>query len=206
MKIKQKGFSKSIGCLALLILLPLAIIGLLIGMGSILIVADPLQKADAIVVLSGGDENRIQEAIKLYEEEYADTIILTETGAFLEKYNAEYSKEQRLVLLNAGIPSGAIRITPRTASSTRDEAKDVRDLVQSLDALKVIVVTDPYHTLRTRMIWDEVFGSTGIKIIVRPVRNSWYRSTTWWLSPAGWENTVSEYLKLASYISQYKLK
>jgi uncharacterized SAM-binding protein YcdF (DUF218 family) len=206
MKIKQKGFNKRIGCLVWLILLPLAIIGLLIGMGSILIVANPLQKADAIVVLSGGDENRIQEAIKLYEEKYSDTIILTETGAFLEKFNAEYSKEQRLILLNAGIPSGAIKITPRTASSTRDEAKDVRDLVQSLDALKLIIVTDPYHTLRTSMIWDEVFTNTGIKIIVRPVRNSWYRSTTWWLSPVGWENTVSEYLKLASYISQYKLK
>ena len=36
-------------------------------------IADPLEKADAIVILSGGDEPRMQEAISLYEEEYAGT-------------------------------------------------------------------------------------------------------------------------------------
>ncbi len=205
MNSKSKRISKKIGCFLWLILFPLGTIVILVGMGSILVVADPLQKANAIVVLSGGDENRIQEAIRLYEEEYADTVILTETGAFLEEFNAEYSKEQRLVLLNAGIPSGAIMITPRSAASTRDEAKDVLSVTQSMRPSKLIVVTDPYHTLRTRMIWDEVFSDTSIEIIVRPVRNSWYRSTSWWLSTAGWTNTVNEYMKLGSYIIQHKV-
>lgn len=187
------------------IILSIAIVFLLTAMGGILVVADPLQKADAIVVLSGGDEHRIDEAIRLYQEEYADTIILTETGAFLEEFNAEYSKERQLVLLNAGIPGGAIMITPRNAASTRDEAKDVKALLQSKHPKVLLVVTDPYHTLRTRMIWEEVFEGTETEILVRPVRDSWYSSSTWWLSKAGWKNTVNEYIKLFGYIIQHKV-
>lgn len=187
-------------CLPILITLPFLVIAILIAMGALLIVADPLEKAGAIVVLSGGGEDRIQEAIRLYQNEYADTIILTETGAVLRGYNAEYSKEQRLVLMDAGVSSTSIWITPRHAASTRDEAKDVRTLITNKNVYSLIVVTDPYHTLRARMIWNEVFAGSGVKIIVRPVRNSWYESTTWWLSPEGWKNTLNEYIKISSYL------
>ncbi len=205
MEKKTRRINKKACCLFWLVALPVLTAGFLTALGGILVVADPLQKADAIVVLSGGSEERIQEAIRLYQEEYADTVILTETGAVLEEYNAEYSRELRLVLLNAGIPGGAIKITPRNAASTRDEAKDVRTLVQSLHPQKLIVVTDPYHTLRTRMIWKEVFQDTETEILVRPVRNSWYSSSTWWLSAAGWQNTTYEYIKLFGYIITRKI-
>lgn len=202
--VKHRAGKKSC-CLFWLIALPVITILFLTMLGGILVVADPLQKADAIVVLSGGDEHRIDEAIRLYQEEYADTIILTETGAFLEEFNAEYSKERRLVLLNAGIPGGAIMITPRNAASTRDEAKDVKALIQSMHPGVLLVVTDPYHTLRTRMIWEEVFQGTETEILVRPVRDSWYSSSTWWLSKAGWKNTINEYVKLFGYIILHKV-
>jgi hypothetical protein len=45
-----------------------------------------------------------------------------------------------------------------------------------------------------------VFKGGGIKITVRPARGSWYKPETWWMSEAGWKNTVNEYAKLASYL------
>jgi uncharacterized SAM-binding protein YcdF (DUF218 family) len=202
--IQQKSRFRTIPCLAWIIIIPPLAVLLFMAMGAVLVVADPLKKADAIVILSGGSEQRMHEAISLYKEEYAQTIILTETGAVLEGYNTQYSFEQRLALLNADIPSSAIWITPRHAASTRDEAKDVRTLVENKGVHNLIVVTDPYHTLRTRMIWKEVFQNSEISIIVRPARGSWYKSSTWWLSAAGWENTVNEYVKLASYLIMRK--
>lgn len=193
-------------CLYSFILFPILAIGLFFAMGAVLVVADPLKKADAIVILSGGGEQRMREAVNLYEENYAGTIILTETGAVLKDYNAQYSNELRLMLWNAGVPLSAIWITPRNAASTRNEAKDVRTLVNNKNIHDLIVVTDPYHTLRTRLIWNEVFHESGVNIIVRPVRNSWYRSTTWWLSIAGWENTINEYAKLGSYLITRKIE
>jgi uncharacterized SAM-binding protein YcdF (DUF218 family) len=174
-------------------------------MGHLLVVADPLKKANAIVVLSGGEDARLQEAISLYLEEYADAVILTETGAVLEGYSATYSSEQRLVLIYAGIPPTAIQVIGKHAASTREEAKLVRTLVANTDAHTLIVVTDPYHTLRTRLIWNDVFKDSGVELIIRPARGSWYKPETWWLSRAGWENTINEYAKLVSYIVTQKL-
>jgi uncharacterized SAM-binding protein YcdF (DUF218 family) len=195
-----------LSCLVILILLPILVLGIFVVMGAVLVIADPLEKADAIVVLSGGEEVRLQEAISLYQEEYAETIILTETGAKVEGYNAQYSSEQRLYLIYAEIPSSAIQIIGKHAASTREEAKLVRTQTANTNIHTLIVVTDPYHTLRTRMIWKDVFKDSGIKIIVRPARGSWYKSTSWWMSTAGWENTISEYAKLLSYVINQKLE
>jgi uncharacterized SAM-binding protein YcdF (DUF218 family) len=205
----KKAENRKLGrlsCLVILILLPILVLGILVVMGAVLVIADPLEKADAIVVLSGGEDVRLQEAISLYKEEYAETIILTETGAKVEGYNSQYSSEQRLYLIYAEIPSSAIQIIGKHAASTREEAKLVRTQAANTNIHTLIVVTDPYHTLRTRMIWKDVFKDSGIKIIVRPARGSWYKSTSWWMSTAGWENTISEYAKLLSYVVNQKLE
>lgn len=163
-------------------------------------IADPLKKADAVVILSGGGEQRMNEAISLYEEKYAGTIILTETGSKVSGFDTQYSFEQRLALIDAGIPSTAISITSEHVNSTREEARAVLDLVKNENIHSIIVVTDSFHTFRTRLIWREAFRNSGIQIIVRPVKGSWYKSSTWWLSSSGWETTILEYLKLANYV------
>jgi uncharacterized SAM-binding protein YcdF (DUF218 family) len=188
------------GCMVFLAVILIVFIIVVLMMGQLLVVADPLEKSDAIVVLSGGEAERMQEAISLYEEKYAEAIILTETGAVLQGYNATYSSEQRLILIDAGIPPTAIQVTGKHAASTREEAKLVRTLVTNTDTHSLIVVTDPYHTLRTRLIWDEVFNDSGVNIIIRPARGSWYRPETWWMTRAGWTNTLNEYAKLAVYL------
>jgi uncharacterized SAM-binding protein YcdF (DUF218 family) len=64
----------------------------------------------------------------------------------------------------------------------------------------VIVVTDPFHTQRTRMIFREVFDGSGRSVRVHPVPGHWYRSGTWFLSVAGWGNTLREYAKMTGYM------
>lgn len=167
--------------------------------GGLLITADPLEKSEAVVLLSGGDEERMDEAVRIYQDKFASTIILTETGENLEGYDTQYSREQRDVLIEKGVPLGAIEITEKPVASTRGEAKAVKTLVNNEKVHSLIIVTDSYHSLRTRLVFRDVFKDTDIKILVRPVRGSWYRSMTWWLSPQGWEATVSEYVKLGAF-------
>ncbi|MHC1784086.1 MAG: ElyC/SanA/YdcF family protein [Anaerolineaceae bacterium] len=97
--------------------------------GAILITADPLEKADVVVLLSGGDQARMDEAVRIYEDKFASTIILTETGEGVEGYDVQYSKEQRDLLVDKGIPLGAIRITEKPVGSTRGEAKAVKKIM-----------------------------------------------------------------------------
>ena len=164
-----------------------------------LIVADELVPVKAIVVLSGGTEPRMREALRLYEEGYGSIIILTETGGTLGDSEQLYSFDVRIQPMSNGVPSGNIIITEMQVSSTIDEARAVRETLTNQQFPSAIIVTDPYHTRRTRMVFREAFADSPIEIYIRPAGSSWYNSRTWFLSAQGWQFTTLEYIKLIGY-------
>ncbi len=192
-------FTSGFVVIAFVILLAVGGYLFLRGSGAFLIVADELEKASAIVVLSGGDETRMSEALDLYEDGYADILILTETGRELENLDVLHSFDMRIQLMNNGVPSGNILITDHIVGSTVDEAVAVKNLLTNRQFNSAIIVTDPYHTKRTSIIFREIFGDSPIKLMIRPVTSSWYNSRSWFLSPRGWQFTLLEYLKLVGY-------
>jgi len=192
-------FTSGFVVIAFVILLAVGGYLFLRGSGAFLIVADELEQANAIVVLSGGDETRMSEALDLYEDGYADILILTETGRELENLDVLHSFDMRIQLMNNGVPSGNILITDHIVGSTVDEAVAVKNLLTNRQFNSAIIVTDPYHTKRTSIIFREIFGDSPIKLMIRPVTSSWYNSRSWFLSPRGWQFTLLEYLKLVGY-------
>jgi uncharacterized SAM-binding protein YcdF (DUF218 family) len=193
-----KVVGSGIGLMVLIVLLIAGAYVLLRGAGAYLIYADDLEPADVIVVLSGGTDSRMNEALSLYKEDYAKIIVLTETGEQTEGYENLNSFDMRIQLMNNGVPSGNIMITDLTVNTTVDEAVAIRDLMQNRQYRSAIVVTDPYHTRRSKLIFNQVFDETGIDITVHPVRSSWYNSRTWFTSVKGWQFTLLEYAKLIS--------
>jgi len=192
-------FTRGIGILVLIIILIGFTYLLLRGAGAYLIVADEMEPAKAVVVLSGGTESRMREALRLYNDNFGDVIILTETGEEIADLEVLHSFDMSIQLMNNGVPSGNILITSIEVSSTVDEAKAVLDLMSRRQLSSAIVVTDPYHTHRTRKIFNDIFQGSNIDLFVRPVRGSWFNSRSWFLSPQGWQFTILEYLKLIGY-------
>lgn len=170
------------------------------AMGGVLIIADPLKEADAVVVLSGGKEERIEEGARLHREKYAEFYIITETGASIPELGANHVDLLKSEATTLGVPLGAFLITEEHADSTLEEARAVRQLLERNNLQSCIVVTDPYHTFRTRLIFRDVFEGSNIRIRVRPARNHWYQSTTWWMTQQGREMTFNEYVKIAYYM------
>jgi len=193
-------FASLAGCLTGLIIFISALYMGLRAAGAYLIVADELVPVRAIVVLSGGTEPRMREALKLYEEGYGAIIILTETGGKLGETDQLYSFDMRIQLMNNGVPSGNILITDMQVGSTIDEARAVWEILTTQHYPSAIIVTDPYHTRRTRMVFREAFSDSPIDIYIRPVGSSWYNSRTWFLSTKGWQFTILEYVKLIGYL------
>jgi uncharacterized SAM-binding protein YcdF (DUF218 family) len=187
-------------CLVIIVVIGVDIV--FTGMGRILIVSDSLEKSDAVVVLSGG-EGRLEEAARLYQEKMAEKMILTETGEFSQEYGKISEIKRFDAMLNLGIPAGAIMVTEKTVGNTIDEAHVVRKIIQPMNFNSLIVVTDPSHSLRTRLVFRQEFSDTDIKVAVHPVPGHWYRAATWWMSKAGWEATLGEYLRLAYYFLRY---
>lgn len=179
-----------------LIALPLAAVVLLIAAGALLVAPDPLEGAEAVVLLSGGDEVRQDEAIRLIRDGYAKYLILTDTGEQVDGSQQAYLDLITRELIDQGIPADAILFTRQAADSTREEAGRVKDVLRQYRLGSAIVVTDPYHTLRVRWIYRSVFSGGEEEIIVRAARDHWYRPLTWWLRPEGWKVTGLEYAKL----------
>ena len=171
---------------------------LLVAMGSFLIYGDRLKPSDAVVALGGGSEGRVAESVSLILDHYGQWLILTEPGE-IEPGGGMGSQFFRSVAIEEGLSEHSIFITDGIQGNTHDEANAVMTLMQKHKMNSVIVVTDPFHTMRTRIIFRDVFEGSGLEVRVRPVQNHWYRAGTWFLSRAGWANTMREYVKLIGY-------
>lgn len=187
---KPLSNSKNVRKVVLTILLSIPVLILLLlaafwGLGAFLVEADALQKTDAIVVLSGAPD-RLEQALLLYQNHMADWIILTRASPNSPLADA----------LAHGLPSERLLVAEGLVTSTRDEARVVRQLMEARGMKTCTVITSPYHTQRARWIFKEAFQGSALQIRIYPVQNDWYRPSTWWLSPQGWQITILEYAKL----------
>ena len=175
------------------------------AIGRFLIVSSPLVHSDAEVVLSGGgDLDRLDEAVKIYKAKYAPILILTETGETVPSLDAQYSAVMRENAMNQGVAPGDITITDRTVSSTYEEARVTLKLLRKNGMKSVIVVTDPFHSRRAQIIFNDVFKTSDITVSIHPVSADWYRASSWWMSSSGIRDTLLEYSKLFGYLAGFK--
>lgn len=162
------------------------------SIGGLLVYADPLEKADTAVALSGDTGDRISEAIWLYKNQFVDGLFIT--------YTEDTARD---ALVNAavqqGIPAERIHETLTRVDNTVDEAQAVRFLAAERAQDSLIIITDPFHTLRTRIIFRNELRGSGIKVQVRPVSEHWYSSRSWWKSKEGINLTIQEYIKILFY-------
>ena len=186
---------KRSGCLVVLLFLLLIIIAsplILRGLGGLLIYADPLENADAAVALSGDTGDRVSTAAWLYDEHYVDALYIT--------YTEDAARDALILAANqGGIDLNKIHVTEATVSNTVEEARAIRTLATNKGADSLIIITDPFHTLRTRVIFKHELRDRAIDIQVRPVGGHWYRSNTWYKTPEGIRLTIEEYLKIILY-------
>jgi capsular polysaccharide biosynthesis protein len=172
--------------LALLVLILLFVVfspWLLPTIGRFLIVSDPLEPADGVVALAG-DSQRLYYAQELLEQGYAHTLIVTHPKVW-EK------------AINRGVPrSELIATTEDELDNTEEEARAVQNIAHEEGLHSLIIVTSPYHTRRTRHIYDKIFRTSNITVAIRPVENHWYTPENWWKQRNGRWFTFTEYVKL----------
>jgi uncharacterized SAM-binding protein YcdF (DUF218 family) len=175
--------------------------------GRYLIIDRPLQKSDALVVLSGAQVDRWLESVDLYREGYAAQILLSPgyedpLGDQLRAQGIRFPRlidVQRNAMLQLGIPPAAIEIMPRGYDNTADEAAGVRTIAQTNGWRRVIVVTSKYHTRRTLFAFERELRGTGIDVQVRGSRHDRVTPDGWWKNRSDLRWVVSELQKLAAY-------
>ncbi len=156
---------------------------LLRAAGEFWVVDEPLQLADAILLL--GDDNypadRASRAAELYRGGWAPRIVAS--GRQLRRYAGLAELMQR-DLVERGVPAEAVIRFPHSAGNTREEAEALRQLVAKRGWRRVLVVTSNFHTRRARYIFRRVFPST-VSVRVAAARDSLYDPDHWWESRHG---------------------
>lgn len=185
---------KFFGWLVAIIIL-LAVIGFaaFIGVGYYLSPQQSPQKADAIVVVSGGQTTtRAEKGIELFKQGIAKNIIFSGAALGDGPSNALAMREQAI---SQGISRDNIFID-EISQNTYENALNSKKILEDLKAKKIVLVTSPYHQRRANQTFRAVLGSDYEVIGVSAFDDRWSKSQ-WWRRGFPLFITVSELWKLA---------
>ncbi len=156
-------------------------------LGRWLVIADPLDHARTIVVLSGHIPFRAMEAASIYRQGWAPEVWLTKTEetteeTALERVGIHVTSEQtynREVLERLGVPESAIRLLDIGARNTVGELKVIARELTRLGERKAILVTSKPHSRRVRATWRALIGNSP-RAMVRYSKEDPYQPERWW--------------------------
>jgi uncharacterized SAM-binding protein YcdF (DUF218 family) len=156
-------------------------------MGQWLMVADPLEPAKAIVVLSGRVPFRAMEAASIYREGLAPEVWLTKEVVGPEEQALDRlgvalvrgEAYNRAVLERLGVKPEAIRVLAAGVWNTADEMRLVAVELDRVGGNRVIIVTSKAHSRRVRATWAALVGASP-KAIIRYAREEPYDANGWW--------------------------
>lgn len=194
-----------LGAGAAFILLVLLLAAAFLNAGNWLVHEDPLQKAQIVVVLSGGLPERALAAADAFKESGASEVWLTrpqQPGAAMEQLHLPYAGEEqynRMVLIDRGVPAAAIRTLPPYINNTADELRAVFAELPPRPDTTFIVVTSKAHTRRVRSVWNVISrGSKRGRLLLRAAPQDPFDARHWWRSTGSVLSVVREYLGLVN--------
>ena len=119
-----------------------------LNIGSWLTTADIPGKADIIICLDGSSD-RINKAVLLLQEEFAEKIVVTTDATYQE-------------LLKQKVDPDSILRAGQTAKSTYEEGLLLKKLLQGSGYQSALVVSDPYHLYRVKWTLRHIFADDAI--------------------------------------------
>lgn len=186
----------------------LALLFLLRG-GHYLVKYDPLQAADALLILTGSKGDRALHAADLFHKQYAPLILivndhepgkeyLSGKGVYLPNA-AEITRD---LLLQMQLPAGSIQLIPAAAQSTMDEAEALSNwLIQNEQIQSLIIVSSESHTRRAVKIFENRFRKHNLEIAIisAPSPYTGFQPNRWYTHRESAKDVFNEYAKLIWY-------
>ena len=152
------------------------------------VVNDPVERADAVMVLGGGAQFRSFEAARMQREGLAAKVLFPHIKPGPAETNTVVSNETELigrVLEHERIPVAAREQIGENITSTRDEVTALRAWADRNHARVIIVPTDPFHTRRLKSLTRSLFAGSPTRVLVTVVDPPGYRWQEWWRDERG---------------------
>jgi len=135
--------------------------------------SDEARQVDAIVVMGAAQYDgrpagvltaRLDQVLSLWQRGLAPLIVTTGANRPGDRFTE--AQASAIYLIDRGVPEAAIAQVGGTTSY--DELHATRDLLRERGLDRVLLVSDPYHSLRIRLVAEEL----GLTAFVSPTRTS----------------------------------
>ncbi len=175
-------------------------------LGKYLTYWDEPVNSDAIVILSGnGESNYINTG---YQRRYLDvkkivnsnnfkTIYLMGRKQEIEEYNI-----LKALLIADGVENKKIKVVERTFRNTKENIRSLVEILKKDNINSINFVTAPYHTKRSKFLWDKYNAGIEVNIlenIDRQKNKKWKKVTYTQLKVILYEFIAIVYNKLRGY-------
>lgn len=175
-----------------------------------LVVEKRIDKADAILILSGAADyrQRARGGAEAYKANAASRILISddnERGGWddREKGNPFFVDRMERELVELGVPRDAIERLPGTVSGTNEEAALALRTAARKGYGSLLIVTSPFHSRRALWTFERMVGELApgvtVGLICSPSGETYPDRYTWWLTPRGWRSVGAEYVKFGWY-------
>ena len=210
----ERKLSRSFKVISFILLLFLIWLFLAPFLAEKLIIEEPLEKADAILVLGGSHTyvERTQKAAELFKKGVAQKIYLTDDGeqagwSQVEQRNPPFVELARKSLIAQGVAAENIEILEPQVTGTIYEARILSEKAKSANLKSLLIVTSAYHTRRAFSTFQRIFTEnnqpTELGITSPPTGEQTPPPYRWWLSKFGWQIVAGEYVKSIGYWVYY---
>jgi uncharacterized SAM-binding protein YcdF (DUF218 family) len=162
--------------------------------------------ADYALVLGGGPNSRPFVAASLVRLGLARQVLVTRVASSPETDDKILRPEHELsreVLLYRGVPAEKIHFLGTENHTTFDEAMATSTFLETSPQATLTVVTNWFHTRRSRWIFAHVLGSRLRQVSFVSAPADGFRADNWWRSENGFSTIAGENVKMAGYVLFY---
>ena len=159
-------------------------------------------QGDIIVALGGGGIERVQRALRLYREGYANRILLTGFDRPSGIVSDHYLHWKSRMLIDGGVPSGALFFDDQSENS-HDEANNTAVLMKIHRWKTALVVSDPPHLRRLDMVWGPACAPHDLEYRLIATEPITWNTSGWWRDKVWAQFVGMELLKLSYYAMAY---
>jgi uncharacterized SAM-binding protein YcdF (DUF218 family) len=192
-----------IALLALALMAVLAHRPLLRATGQALVVNDPRERADAIVVVAGSTPSREETAAALFREGWAPRVLVsrqfvpgrTQRLIDMGVRRLDFQGESVAALEKYGVPRDAILALDQPMEITETELRAVAAAARDRGWRRVILVTSALHARRVQLIWGRESGGA-LEGRLAAVPDECSTDDAWWRRRRCSEAVLHEYLGL----------
>jgi uncharacterized SAM-binding protein YcdF (DUF218 family) len=176
---------------------------LLRAVAGALVVEDPPQAVDAIVVVAGSSPSREEVAAALFREGWAPRVLVSRQAVpprvqrliDLGIRPRDFQGESVLALEKLGVPRDAIVTLDRPVEITEAELRLVAAAARERGWRRLTLVTTRFHSRRVRLIWERETGGA-IEGRLATVSDECAAGEAWWRRRRCSEAVLHEYLGL----------